>query len=497
MNNIVEIKNVSHRYKGSSEGLLDNVSISFEKGKTVLLCGASGCGKTTLIRLINGLIPHYYKGDMQGMVTVAGKDTKDIELYDLAGIVGTVFQNPRSQFFSIDTDGEIVFGTENIGLDPKEIRRRAKEVTEQLGIANLLGRSLFELSGGEKQKIACASVSALMPEVILLDEPSSNLDWSAMEELQNAITEWKAEGKTIIIAEHRLWYLRDLADRVIYMDSGKIIHDWTREEFQGLSETDIKELKLRPVTMEKELIQKYRENGNCISDNSLSYGSEDVLMLKDFYYSYERRQSFFSRKYSPKDADKLALNIPELQIPKGKVIGVVGHNGTGKSTFLRSVCGLVRKCPGKIIDNGKTYTGKGLLKHCYMVMQDVNHQLFTDSVKAEIMLSMKEDDESACEKILERLGILEFKDKHPMALSGGQKQRVAIASALAAGAEILLFDEPTSGLDYAHMEKVSDMLKELSASGSTVFVSTHDPELIELSCDHILGIDNGKVDFFR
>ena len=221
--NIIEIKNVSFKYKGSEEGLLNNISLSIAKGETLLLTGASGSGKTTISRLINGLIPHYYNGDIEGDVTVAGFDIDKTELYELAGVVGTVFQNPRSQFFSVDTDGEIVFGTENIGLDPQEILKRKNEVVEQMHIEKLLGRSLFELSGGEKQSIACASVSALMPEIIILDEPSSNLDQGAIAKIGEQIKRWKDQGKTIIISEHRLWYLKDLVDRVIYMEDRKSV----------------------------------------------------------------------------------------------------------------------------------------------------------------------------------------------------------------------------------------------------------------------------------
>ena len=173
---IIDIRNVTHKYKGSEQDTLDNVSLEIKEGETVLLCGASGSGKTSVIRLINGLIPHYYQGDITGEVYVDGKDISQTELYELAGVVGTVFQNPRSQFFSIDTDGEIVFGPENIGLDPKEITARKDGIIEQMDLKDLMGRSLFELSGGEKQRIACASVAALLPKIMLLDEPSSNLD---------------------------------------------------------------------------------------------------------------------------------------------------------------------------------------------------------------------------------------------------------------------------------------------------------------------------------
>ncbi len=492
MENIIEIKDVSFRYKGSEEGLLNNVSLSIAEGETVLLCGASGSGKTTIIRLINGLIPHYYPGDFSGTVFVDGYDIKNTELYDLAGVVGTVFQNPRSQFFSVDTDGEIVFGLENIGLSPDEIRSRSDMVVKDMNLEKLMGRSLFDLSGGEKQKIACGSVSALLPNIILLDEPSSNLDWNAIKDLKNEIIKWKSEGKTIVISEHRLWYLKDVLDRVIYMDKGEIAGEYNGDEFFAFTDSKIRSLKLRPVKIEEKYIDKFSDTSVSKSSQKPNNAFTDSIELKDFYFTYKRRPYIFRKKKLSADyGDSLNLNIPELDIPKGNVIGVIGKNGTGKSTFLRCLCGLEKDCTGEIIYRDKRYRGKDLTNISYLVMQDVNHQLFTDSVEAEVMLSMKTGDTDKCNEILERLGLFEYKDKHPMALSGGQKQRVAIASAIAAGAKLLLFDEPTSGLDYSHMVKVAELLKELAAGGSTVLVSTHDPELIELCCDHIIRVENG------
>ena len=491
MQTIAQIKNVTHRYKGANDNSLDDVSLTIRKGETILLCGASGSGKTSVIRLLNGLIPHYYQGEMTGEVTVNGLDIANMQLYELAGVVGTVFQNPRSQFFSVDTDGEIVFGPENIGLDPKEINARKEIITKQMKLDKLLGRSLFELSGGEKQRIACASVAALLPEIILLDEPSSNLDMQAMSMLHDIIREWKGQGKTIIISEHRLWYLKDIADRVIYMDKGRIAREWSGKEFAELSEIETKSLKLRPTSINEHYLSLLSGNDNA---QFVQSDTSDGITLKDFYFSYHHKPYIFRKhKFSAADGKALSLYIPKLILSKGKVTAVIGSNGTGKSTFLRCVCGLEKDCTGVIVSNGREYRKRQRIGFSYMVMQDVNHQLFTDSVENEVLLSMKVKDAKRCHEILDSLGLLGYKDTHPMALSGGQKQRVAIASAIAAGAELLLFDEPTSGVDYAHMEKVGKLLQQLADSGSTVLVSTHDPEFIEQCCDHTLRIKNGRV----
>lgn len=495
---MIDISNVNFQYKGSAEAGLHDVSLQIKDGETVLLCGESGCGKTTVTRLINGLIPHYYNGELTGSITVNGIDIAKTELYELASVVGTVFQNPRSQFFAVDTDGEITFGTENIGLPPDEIIRRKNEVTEKMQLGPLLGKSLFALSGGEKQKIACASVSALLPDIMILDEPSSNLDWQAIDELKNVICKWKEQGKTIVISEHRLWYLKDLVDRVLYLQNGRIANEWSREEFRAFSADMLENYGLRPVTIEEKYIREFGSDMFVPEKKSELPVHERTVTFRDLYFSYTTPKYLLrKKKLSAENADSCTLAISELCIPQGSVIGLTGKNGAGKSTLLRCICGLEKSCPVKLTINGETVSGRQLLKKCYMVMQDVNHQLFTDSVESEVMLSMQNEDRNRADSLIAELGLSGSEDTHPMALSGGQKQRVAICSALAADAEILLFDEPTSGLDHKHMKTVGSLLRSLAESGKTVIVSTHDPELIALCCQYLLRLENGRIKYIR
>ena len=462
---MIEIKKVSFQHENAEKPSLRNVSLTIAEGECVLLCGESGSGKTTVTRLINGLIPHFYEGKMEGCAMVNGLNVTEAELYDTARIVGSVFQNPRSQFFCVDTTSELAFGCENMGMPEGEILSRVDEAAKELNIEKLLGRSIFELSGGEKQKISCASVSALRPEVMVLDEPTSNLDVHAIEELKQTLLGWKAAGKTIVIAEHRLSWLRDLCDRVICMKDGQVAFDLSMQAFTQYSTEQLHQMGLRSLCDEN------------IAPVQNSVPETETMQLQNFCFSYDGTP---------------VLNIPHLSLPLNGIIALVGPNGAGKSTFSRCLCGLEKKFKGQVKINGQLWKNRQLLKNCYMVMQDVNHQLFCETVADEVQLGMRSENRSDVERVLEMLDLSNLRERHPMSLSGGQKQRVAIASAILAGKEILIFDEPTSGLDFRHMEQTAALLSSLKGK-QTVLIVTHDPELIQRCCDHIVCIENGTV----
>ncbi len=464
---MIELKNVSFTYAaGTHEGCLHHINLAVNKSEVVLFCGESGCGKTTLTRLVNGLIPHYYEGTLTGEVLLDGMNVSKLPLYDTAARVGSVFQNPRSQFFNVDTTSELAFGCENLGMTEAEILRRMNKTIADFHIEFLMDRSIFALSGGEKQKIACASVSVMGPDVYVMDEPSSNLDIDAIKDLKHVIAEWKAKGKTVIIAEHRLYYLMDIVDRVIYMRQGKIIFDMPQADFRKIGLSEISDLGLRSLSV------------TGLENKAEPNHSSEKMHIKGFSFSYDKQQS---------------LAIPDLELPRNEVIGILGYNGAGKTTFARCLCGLEKSTKGVLHYNGGQYNAKQRLKLCCMVMQDVNHQLFTESVLDEILLSMEDEDISAAEKILDSLNLRDKKELHPMSLSGGEKQRVAIGSAIASGREIIVFDEPTSGLDYKHMLKVSENLKQLQKEGKSIFVISHDPELICRCCTYFLFMENGEI----
>jgi energy-coupling factor transporter ATP-binding protein EcfA2 len=470
MNALVDLAGAGFRYtRGAAAGTgVEDVDLVVGAGQVVALVGPSGCGKTTVTRLINGLAPHHVGGELTGTVRVAGRDVATSTLAELAAEVGSVFQNPRSQFFTADVPSELAFTGENLGRPVAEMERAVRRAVTEFGLAPILDRSLHALSGGERQKVACGSAGVIGPQVLVLDEPTANLDHAAVEDLRRAVAGWKRSGRAVVVAEHRLAWLDGLVDTWVVMADGKVVDvlpasGAARLEPQRAADLGLRGL--RPVSWGR---------------RPVADPGPEALVIEGLTRRYRK-------------AAAPALAIDHLAVPAGSVVAVTGPNGAGKSTLVRSLVGTDRRARGRVLFGGRALSRSDRLREFYLILQDVNHQLFAETVAEEIRLSSPDIDDRRLGAVLDDLGLAGLADRHPMSLSGGQKQRVAIAGALATGRTVLVLDEPTSGLDLRHMRQVADLLTALAADGVSVLVVTHDRDLVATCCTHELRLEAGRV----
>lgn len=465
---MISFQNFSFRYEESQDFTLRGIDMTIQTGEFILLTGRSGCGKTTLIRSLNGLIPHFYPGEIQGDLMMDGRSLLEMKPSQLAGQVGTVFQDPRSQFFMTDTTRELAFGCENMGLSREETIDRIAKAAKDLELVDYLNRSIFALSSGEKQQIAIGSVYALSPKVYIFDEPSANLDYAATKRLAEIMGKLKQDGYTIFVVEHRFYYLRDLIDRVFLIQDGKVEREFTREQFCTLPEKTRISYGLRTAYPERDA-ENYHEKDR-VSDG------KHLLAVHDLAFSYKKGPNVFQ-------------NV-SFEAHSGDVIGILGHNGAGKTTLLSILTGLLKQRQGEISFDGKKLTPRQRRALSYLVMQDTDYQLFASSVEEELSLGIRDDCKEKVDATLEALELSEYRDRHPASLSGGQKQRVTIGAAIVKDSPVIYFDEPTSGLDYDSMIRVSNLIEQLSNSGVIVFVVSHDFEFIVCTCTEVVQLDD-------
>ena len=422
----------------------------------MLVCGASGCGKTTVTRLANGLAPSFFPGTLEGRVLVDGRDVADLESWEVAACVGSVFQNPRTQFFNVDSTGEVAFSLESMAWPEERIRERTHDTIRQLGLEELADRSIFSLSGGEKQRIAYASSWAPHPANLVLDEPTSNLDEAAIAALRRYLLDAKAQGAAVLVAEHRLWWLADVADEVVVMEEGRIARRFDGATFRALPSSEVRDLGLREPRA-------------------------PLVRLRGVHASYGKRE---------------VLHGVDLDLREGEVAALVGANGAGKSTLCRTIVGLHRESAGTTTIDGEPAGPKQRLRACSMVFQDVNYQLFADSVRTEVSFGLTDaeaPDAARVDEVLDGLGLAAYAERHPATLSGGQKQRLAVAACIATGKRLLVFDEPTSGLDLGSMRTVAALVRRLADEGRAVLVVTHDLEFIGQACDKAVRVEAGRI----
>ncbi|RFS45602.1 ABC transporter ATP-binding protein [Micromonospora craniellae] len=485
----IMVDKATFRYPEAPSPALTEARLTIDSGEFVLVTGQSGCGKTTLANLINGLVPHMREGRFDGRVTVAGLDTRSTSIGELGRHVGTVFQDPRTQFFTLNTSEEVAFGCRNHGLDRSRIAAQVAHSFDTLGIPQLADRDILGLSSGEKQKIALASCHALGPGIFLLDEPSANLDPDATVQLASVLDDLKRSGATIIVLEHRLHYLTGLFDRVVHLQDGRIRTVYDAADFRSLSGLELAALGLRCLDLSAVRRRARPDQGRTGPRHGATFSCENI--------GFRYRERAGSRRLPDETRrQRTGLSDVSLSAQAGEVIGIAGANGAGKTTLARVGAGLEREQTGRILLNGHPVSPRGRLGRVYLVAQDSAYQLFSDSVLGELRLGRgrnSAESEAADRRILTELGLWDHRDKHPAALSRGQQQRLTIAAALASDADVFFFDEPSSGLDHGAMTAVARSLIGLAQSGKIVFVISHDHELLAASCTRLITLDEGRV----
>jgi energy-coupling factor transport system ATP-binding protein len=471
---ILELRGVSYSYPGARRPALDDVSLEIEAGQLVVLAGTSGCGKSTLLRAANGLVPHFHGGRFAGQALVAGHDTREHRPGELAEVVGTLFQDPETQVVMGTVRAELAFGLENRGFDAAAVARGVEEAALSLGIADLLERSTAELSGGELQRVALGAAIGGRPQLILLDEPTSQLDPVAGDELISSLRRLNEDADVaIVLAEHRLERCLGFADRVIALDAGKIVCDAPPEEFLDWALRQapalatpgarlLGKLGLVPAPGVKAARAALRAAG-------LTAGAVTSAPAMPRSPRPGAAALRFDRVWHELRDGPVLLRGTSLELMPGEKVALMGRNGAGKSTLLRHAAGLMKPTRGRVEAGGRVA----------LLLQNPSDYLIHDTVAQE-----------APAEVLEHLGLHVDPTRNPRDLSVGEKQRLALAIVLGDGAEVLCLDEPTRGMDRACKEELASLLRQIEP---TVLLATHDPEFVAAFAQRVILLADGAV----
>jgi energy-coupling factor transport system ATP-binding protein len=482
------IENLSFRYRDRKGAAIHDISFETKPGEILLIAGASGCGKTTLIRCINGLIPRSYKGEVSGRITVFGEEIKDWPLSRISQKIGTVLQDPERQILGTQVLNEVAFGLENLGLARDEIRQRANEALDFLKISHLWDRETFHLSGGEKQKVALAGVLAMRPSILLLDEPLASLDPASAQDTLDTVRFLADQGMNVLLVEHRVEdVLRIQPQRVMFMSEGEIRY---LGNLSGLSKVvNYREVKL-PAP---DIVERAKED----------QPPTEITILPGVASSKSRSEALvrFENVSFGYDSNADVLHGISLEIKRGDVIAVLGPNGSGKTTFVKHAIGLLKPKSGRVLVDGRNTRDVSVAQIASTlgyVFQSPSHMLFAPTVHEELAFgptNMKHSKEQIEQEVKEALRIVNLSDQEqdpPLALSFGQQKRVSIAAILAMQSRILVMDEPTAGQDYQNYMNFMDSILQLPGFEAILFI-THDVDLAVIYANRVLIIADGRL----
>lgn len=498
---MIEFEGVSYSYAGSEIPVLRNLSLTIPEGDFVLVIGASGTGKSTFLRCLNGLIPHFYGGTLSGQVRVMGCSPVHEGPRKMARHVGFVFQNPEDQFVVETVEDELAFALENYALPQATMRKRIEEVLDQLSIAHLRHRPVSTLSGGEQQRVAIAAVLTLQPQVLVLDEPTSQLDPQAAEEVLDALLKLNHDlGLTIVLSEHRLERVVQYADHVLYLSAdgepplfGPSIEVMARVPLTPPLVTLGKALGWEPLPLTikdaRRFVRQFQvpdykwQVEPATNHQPPSHHQPVTIEAEDVWFSYNGHG---------------ALRGVNLTIHAGEFVAVMGRNGSGKTTLLKHLVGLLKPQQGRVVvtnhDTRRVSLDEVIARVGY-VPQNPNALLFADTVREELDFTRRNHRLPSVDydPLLRTMHLEALADRYPRDLSVGERQRVALASILVADPEVILLDEPTRGLDYWQKEALTAFLHLQKREGRTVVMTTHDVELVASCADRVIILSEGQV----
>ena len=508
----ISIRDLSFTYRGGGKKALDEINFNQEVGEFVTIMGRSGAGKSTLCRCLNNLIPAFQKGEFSGEILICGRRIEGLSVHQLARDVGIVFQDFEAQLFSTNVELEVAFGPENFGVPRDEIRRRVKEALDLVGLSGFENREPMTLSGGEKQRLAIASAFAIKPKILVMDEPTTDLDPQGREELFSLLRRLREQGITLLLVEHESEEVLN-SDRIVIMDGGRIIRTGSPWEMladvrflerHGVRPPQVAELMLKlgyetPSFKADEAYEVLRRDGWTIDRGKLQgilaqdevreAGYGDVIFeLKGLSHTYRNGLR--------------ALDEIDLTIREGEFVAIIGQNGSGKTTLVKHLNGLLKPTGGDVIFLGKSvrrWKTSDIGRLVGFVFQNPDHQIFANTVREEVSFSPRNYGFSEAEvisSVKEALRAVElegYEEMSPFLLTKGERQRVALASVLACKPRVIILDEPTTGLDYHQQRRMMNLLKKLNEEGHTVIIVTHSLWTVAEYAHRVILLQNGKL----
>jgi energy-coupling factor transport system ATP-binding protein len=508
---LIKLSHVTYTYPDQAVPALADFSVAIRPGEFVLVVGPSGSGKSTFLRCLNGLVPHFYGGRWAGRADILGRDPVALAPRGMADLVGFVFQDPEAQFVVDTVEDELAFAMENFALPPATMRKRVEEVLDQMAIAHLRDRRIGTLSGGEKQRVAIAAVLALQPEILVLDEPTSQLDPQAAEEVLVALRHLNEDlGLTVVLSEHRLERVVQYADRVIYMPAlgqppildeprtvmaalplvPPLIELGRKLNWQPLPLT-IKEGRVFARGLGKRISESANQRINESTNQQVGKSANQqitkvpVISARGIQYAYDGHA---------------ALRGVSFEAAAGEFVALMGRNGSGKSTLLKQVVGLLKPDQGQVVVSGLDTRRAALddvIRTVGYVPQHPGALLFQETLAAELAFTRRSHrqppDPDGDRALLARLGLDALAERNPRDLSGGEQQRAALAAILVADPRIILLDEPTRGLDYEQKHRLAGLLQEMKREGRTIIMATHDVELAAACADRVVLMAEGQI----